>query len=68
MEYRFEELQRLRFAVYDVDDRSRVNDERRQEMIGELYCSLADIVTAGEQYTRTLRYKGRALERERIFV
>lgn len=58
MEYRFEELQQLRFIVYDVDDRSRVDDERRQEIIGELSCSLADIVTAGEQYTKTLRYNG----------
>ena len=58
MEYRFEELQQLRFVVYDVDDRSHVDDERRQEIIGELSCSLADIVTAGEQYTKTLRYNG----------
>ena len=58
VEYRFEELQQLCFVVYDVDDRSHVNDERRQEVIGELNCSLADIVTAGEQYTRNLKYKG----------
>ena len=58
VEYRFEELQQLSFVVYDVDDRSRINDVSRQEVIGELNCSLADIVTAGEKYTRSLKYKG----------
>ena len=44
--------------VVDVDDRSRVDDIKRHDMIGELECALADLVTAGQQYERTLRHNG----------
>ena len=46
--------------VYDVDDRKRVEDTRRHDLIGEMECTLADIVTGGQLYKRTLREKGMA--------
>jgi len=42
----------------DIDDRKRVEDVGRHDLIGELECTLADLVTAGQQYTRNLRLKG----------
>lgn len=44
--------------VYDVDNKARVDDTRRHDFIGEIECSLADIVTSGQLYKRTLRMKG----------
>lgn len=44
--------------VVDVDDQSRIDDIKRHDMIGELECALADLVTAGQQYERTLRLSG----------
>lgn len=58
VQYRFEEIQYLRFLVYDVDDAKQVDNLKRQELIGELDCQLAQIVTAGQKYTRTLRLRG----------
>ena len=58
MEYRFEEIQELRFVVLDVDDRKHVDDVSRHDHIGSVECTLADIVTAGQRYKRTLRDKG----------
>ena len=58
VEYRFEEIQELRFVVLDVDDRKHVDDVSRHDHIGSVECTLADIVTAGQQYKRTLRDKG----------
>ena len=46
--------------VVDVDDKARVDDIARHDMIGELECALADLVTAGQQYERSLRLKGEA--------
>ena len=63
MEYRFEEIQQLKFIVYDVDDKKRVDDTSKQELIGEIECTLAEIVTAGQRYDRKLRYKGKVDER-----
>lgn len=56
--YFFEEIQQLKFTVYDVDDRKHVNDVQRHDLIGEMECTLADIVTAGQEYKRNLREKG----------
>ena len=58
LEYRFEEIQALKFVVLDVDDTKHIDDVGRHDLIGEIECSLADIVTAGQQYKRTLREKG----------
>ena len=45
--------------MYDVDDRQHVHDVRRHDLIGEMECLLADIVTAGQEYKRNLREKGK---------
>ena len=44
--------------VYDVDNKVHVDDTRRHDLIGEMECTLADIVTGGQLYKRTLRMKG----------
>ena len=58
MQYRFEEVQKIKFTVVDIDDKSRIDDISKHDLIGELECTLADLVTAGQQYQRTLRLKG----------
>ena len=58
LEYRFEETQALKFVVLDIDDKKHVDDASRHDLIGEVECTLADIVTAGQQYKRSLREKG----------
>ena len=58
LQYRFEEIQKLKFVVVDVDDKSKIDEIARHDMIGELECALADLVTAGQQYERTLRLNG----------
>lgn len=59
VDFRFEEVQTLKFAVYDVDDKHNIDDIRRHDFIGAMECSLADIVAAGQQYKRTLRVSGK---------
>ena len=59
MEYRFEEVQELKFVVYDIDDRRKVDDASKQELIGETESTLAAIVSAGQRYDRKLRNKGK---------
>ena len=65
LDYRFEEVQKLQFVVYDVDDKKRVDDARKHDLIGSMECTLADVVTAGQQYTRNLRKAGTGREGER---
>ncbi len=48
----------MRFVVYDVDDKRRVDDVSRHDLIGQVECNLAEVVTAGQQYSRTLRLPG----------
>lgn len=58
LDYFFEEVQHLKFSVLDIDDPKRIDDIKRHDMIGELECTLANIVTAGQKYQRNLREKG----------
>lgn len=58
VDYYFEELQQLKFSVFDVDDRKHLDDTSRHDLIGDMECSLADIVSAGQEYRRNLRLKG----------
>ena len=58
VDYFFEEIQHLKFITYDIDDPKHVDDIKRHDLIGEVECTLADIVTAGQQYKRTLRKQG----------
>ena len=48
----------MKFMVYDIDDKKRVDDTSRHDLVGVLECQLADLVTAGQQYTRTIRLPG----------
>ena len=48
----------MKFSVYNSDDHQRVDDVSKHDVIGEIECCLADIVTVGQQYTRNLRLKG----------
>ena len=58
MEYRFEEIQHLQFAVYDVVDKHNVDDVDKQKLIGTMECTLGDIVAAGDHLTKSLKLKG----------
>lgn len=58
IEYRFEEIQDLKFVVYDIDDRKHVDNPNNQEIIGEMTCMLADILASGQHYERKVRHKG----------
>ena len=58
VEYHFEDIQNLQFCVYDVDDKRRVDDVSKHDFIGSLECTVADIVSAGQEYTRTIRAQG----------
>ena len=44
--------------MLDVDDKKHIDNVGKHDLIGELECSLADIVTAGQQYKRTIRKEG----------
>jgi hypothetical protein len=59
--YRFEEVQRLKFKVHDVDNATSTLDD--DDFLGEHECTLAQIVTAGV-YTQDLtlgkKAKGKA--------
>ena len=61
MNYQFEEIQKLKFVVYDIDDKKHLEDTSKHDLIGLVECTLADIVTAGQEYKRTLREKGMLL-------
>ena len=58
MEYRFEEVQNLQFVVYDVDDKHHVDDIDKQQLLGAMECTLAEIMAAGEHLTKPLGLKG----------
>ena len=54
MDYHFEEVQNLRVAVYDVDDKKHLDDLSRQDFIGEAKFTLGEVVAAGQVFTRQL--------------
>ncbi|KAL5473575.1 hypothetical protein EMCRGX_G028072 [Ephydatia muelleri] len=58
LEYRFEEIQNLQFVVYDVDDKHHVDNIDKQELVGTMECTLAEIMAAGEHLTKSLRLQG----------
>ena len=58
LEYRFEEIQNFQFAVYDVDDKHHVEDLSKQELLGTMECTLAEVMAAGEHLTKSLRLQG----------
>ncbi len=66
LDYRFEEVQYLKFSVYDVDSKHQVDNTSLHDFIGESFCTLADIVTAGKQYNKTLRQNGNLFSRNEL--
>ena len=54
MDYHFEEVQNLRVAVYDVDDKKHLDDLSRHDFIGEAKFTLGEVVAAGRVFTRQL--------------
>eukprot|EP00731_Ephydatia_muelleri_P028945 Em0020g589a len=58
MEYRFEEVQNLQFVVYDVDDKHHVDNIDKQQLLGAMECTLAEIMAAGVHLTKPLGLKG----------
>ena len=46
------------FVVYDVDDKHHVEDLSKQELLGTMECTLAEIMAAGEHLTKSLGLKG----------
>ena len=54
MDYHFEEVQNLRVAVYDVDDKKHLDDLSRHDFIGEAKFTLAEVVAAGQVFRRQL--------------
>ncbi|KAL5473586.1 hypothetical protein EMCRGX_G028088 [Ephydatia muelleri] len=58
LEYRFEEVQNLQFVVYDVDDKHHVDNIDKQQLLGAMECTLAEIVAAGVHLTKPLKLQG----------
>jgi hypothetical protein len=55
VDYYFEEVQRLRFAVYDMDNSTpQVSDD---DFLGQIECTLGEVVS-GSPFTRQLMLKG----------
>ena len=66
LEYRFEEIQNLQFAVYDIDDKHHVDNIDKQQLIGTTECTLAEIMAAGEHLTKSLRLNGMCIVHLRV--
>lgn len=60
--YRFEEVQKLKFKIYDIDSRSTVLEDH--DFLGEAECTLGQIVSSGtfittlEQHNNQVNNKG----------
>jgi len=54
VDYRFEEIQYFRIAVYDLDDKVKMDDLLKHDFLGEAEFKLSDVVTAGKVLTRQL--------------
>ena len=54
MDYHFEEVQNLKVAVYDVDDKTYLDDLSRHDFIGEAWFTLGEVVASGQVFTRKL--------------
>ena len=54
VDYRFEEVQNLKVAVYDVDDKWYIDDLTRHDFIGEAKFTLGEVVSAGRVFTKQL--------------
>ena len=64
-DYRFEELQRLKFVVVDVDDSTGHIDS--QDLIGEVETTLGDVVSSSE-FREEIKLKGKKEKRGILIV
>lgn len=55
MDYFFEELQKLKFFIYDID--GRTSDVKSADFLGEMECTLGQLVSSGT-YSKPLAIKG----------
>ncbi|CAB4012113.1 copine-3-like isoform X1 [Paramuricea clavata] len=55
VDYHFEELQKLKFSVYDIDDPKA--DLRKADFLGELECTLGQLVSS-QKYSKPLQLPG----------
>lgn len=53
MHYYFEQSQKLKFEVYDVDSKSA--DLSKHDFLGRMECTLGEIVSAGSKFMRRLQ-------------
>ena len=59
VDYRFEEVQHFKVVIYDVDDKTQVNNLEKQDFLGVAEFKLANVVTAGKCLTKKLmKYSG----------
>lgn len=54
VDYRFEEVQYFKVTIYDVDDKSSLDNLEKHDFLGEAEFKLADVVTAGKMLTKQL--------------
>lgn len=55
LDYYFEEIQTLKLEVYDVDDVSHISDLSRHDFIGAVEVTLAEVVSAGQEFKKYLQ-------------
>lgn len=55
MDYLFQELQQFKVDVYDADDKKHLDDLSKQDYIGSARFLLAEVVTAGQVLSKSLR-------------
>jgi len=54
VDYRFEEMQYFKIAVYDLDDKVNMDDLEMHNFLGEAEFKLSNVVTAGKVLTKQL--------------
>ena len=54
VEYHFEEIQLYCVKLYDIDDKNNIDDQSKQDFIGQAEFTLADVVTAGKAFSKEL--------------
>ena len=60
MDYFFEEVQCVKVVVYDVDSERHIEDLSRHDTLGEVEVTLADIISAGQTLSKSLKLKGKS--------
>ena len=60
MDYFFEEVQCVKVVVYDVDSERHIEDLSRHDTLGEVEVTLADIISAGQTLSKSLKLQGKS--------